>query len=208
MTQAIKIHSQVSGANAIKAVGEVVIACKWKETAKQTPKERAVIVPMEAITVTSAEVSESFKALVEAVLLSTAQDTLKGFINASGDNCFEVPGELFFRTNLVENFLSRDSNWMSKEELELGFTASATWKRIAGRTEYTTNKAYQNAANSFKDTILKLSGKAVQIPVDRCELLLSKIADEDLVTEFGCFVAKRLQTLKEKSVEGFDLSAL
>lgn len=202
---AIRIHTSISSATAIKPVGEVLITAKWKETAKQTSKERAVIIPMECVQ--APEVPESFRALVESVLLSSAESVLKNFVN-SEPNSMEMDSEAFTRPELVSQFMLKSDSWMSKEELEVGFTMSATWKRIASKPEFTSNKQYQIAAQMFKDTILKLTGKAVQLSADKCDAILAKLEDADLETDVGAFIVKRLTSLREKQAQEFDLSAL
>jgi hypothetical protein len=202
----IRIHSQTSGAAAIKAVGEVVVSCKWKQTANQSSKERAILIPMECVK--APEVPESFRALVESVLMSAAEGVLKTHVNLQGDACNEIGSEEFDRPNLVQSFMSGSDSWMSKQELEVAFTASETWKRIVSQPEFKSNQVYQLQANRFKDVILKLSGKAVQLEADKCDLILAKIDDRDLETEFGAFVVGRLAKMKEKNVDAFDLSAL
>lgn len=200
-----KIHTNIASANAIKAVGEVVVSATWKETKNQTRKERAIVVPMEMVK--APDVVESFRALVEAALLNTAETVLKNHVNSEPNN-FEILCSMFERPNLVEVFLSNGSTWMSKEELEIGFTASATWKRITNRAEFANNKTYQAAANYFKESILKLTGKATKIAPEECDKILSKIEDSDLETEFGAFVVKRIQSIKNSNSAVFDLDAL
>jgi hypothetical protein len=202
----IRIHTQISGANSVKGIGEVVIACKWKETAKQTSKERAVIVPMECVK--ASEVPESFRALVESVLLSQAESVLKAHVNSNGDAANEIPLTSFNRDELVSTFLTGADNWMTKEALEIAFTTSATWKRIVSNPNFASNAVYQMQANRFKEAILKLTGKAVQMDSDKCDMILTKIEDSDLETEFGGFVVNRLTKMKEKQDTSFDLSAL
>ena len=97
---------------------------------------------------------------------------------------------------------------MSKEALDLAFTQSATWQRIVGRAEFKNNKSYQRAANLFKDSILKLAGKNTSLKPELCDALIVKLEDSDLQTEFGAFVLKRLNQIKNRSSEEFDLSAL
>ena len=200
-----KIHSSIHGANLVKNVGEVIISAKWKETKNQKSMERAVILPMECLK--APEVPESFRALVEAALLTTAESLLKKHVNEEPNN-WEVLASVFDRPNMVESFIAGGSTWMSKEELELSFTASATWKRITGRAEFTNNKTYQQAANYFKESILKLTGKATKITAEDCDKIISKIEDSDLETEFGAFVVKRLTSIKQNNSDVFDLDAL
>ena len=201
----IRIHSQLSGAQQIKGIDETLIHATWKQTANQTKKERIVLVPMECVK--APEVVESFRALVESVLMSAAEQVLKDWVN-DNPNSAEMSVELFNRNVLAAGFMVKQDNWMSKEALEVGFTASATWKRITSRPEFKSNAVYQVQANRFKDTILKLSGKAVQLEADKCDVILAKLEDVDLETPFGEFVVKRLTTLKAKQGQEFDLSAL
>lgn len=201
----IRIHTHLIGAQAIKGIDEVLIHATWKLTANQEKKERIVLVPAECVK--APEVPDSFRALVESVLLAAAEQCLKNYVN-SNPNSAEMDVGLFARDGLVAEFLTKQDNWMSKETLELGFTASKTWKRIAGRPEFKNNAVYQMQANRFKDTILKLSGKAVSLDADKCDVIMAKLEDDDLETPFGEFVVKRLTALKAKQGGEFDLSAL
>lgn len=201
----LRIHSSVEGTLASVKLGEVAVTKKWKETKEQVRKERGIVVPMECLK--APEVPESFRVLVESVLMQSAVEVLQKFVEDGNEGVFEIPGELFGRVNLVESFLASGSGWLTRQELELGFTASATWKRIIGKPEFIGNKVYQAQANMFKETILKLTGKAVRLAPERCEQILSKLEDADLETEFGVFVSKRLNGLMKVEVEqgGLDL---
>jgi len=205
MTKSFRVHTSIASAMTVKAVGEVVISAKWKETKNQKSMERAVILPMECLK--APDVVESFRTLVESALLSTAEGILKKHCNEEPNN-FEILANMFDRPNLCETFISSGNSWMSKEELELAFTGSATWKRITSRIEFQNNKTYQQAANYFKESILKLTGKATKISAEECDKIISKIEDSDLETEFGSFVVKRLTSIKSNNTETFDLDSL
>lgn len=195
MTSSLRIHSQVAAAAAALCVGEVTISTKWKQTSAQTAKERAVNVPMECLK--APEVPESFRPLVEAVLLSAAEQTLKDFVNASENN-WEVLATAFSRPQLVENYLSGSDRWMSKEQLEIAFTASNTWKRITGNPSFSTNKQYQGIASAYKDAILKLGAKTAYFPADVREKILAKLDEDDLASEYGTFVLRRFEQMGRK----------
>lgn len=201
-----RIHTSIAGAHAIKPLGSVVIAQKWKQTSNQQSKERAIIIPMECMK--APEVPESFRALVESALLSSAEAVLKAHCNEEPHAMEVNAAEMFSRVALTEAFLQRGDSWLTKQELEIGFTASSTWKRITSREEFKTNSAYQAAANSFKETILKLTGKNVQIDSDRCDTILAKLEDSDLETDFGQFVVRRLTSLKARVSQDVDFSSL
>lgn len=201
----LRVHSSIVSAAAVKAIGEKMVTVKWNETTKQTKREVAVLLPME--TLVAPEVPESFRALVESALYSSAQGVLKTFCEEN-PNSFEVNLDLFSRVSLTNEFLNSGSNWMKKAELEIAFTGSATWKRIVSRPEFTGNKTYQMVAERFKETILKLSGKATQIPAEDCEKILAKLENADLDTPFGEFVVSRLDALMKKKPEMIDFDAL
>ena len=197
MSTTLRVHTTAEATQLSTKLGEVAIVKTWKETKNQTRMARGVVIPMESVK--APEVPESFRALVESCLLQSAETVLQRFVEngkvEGQSELFEVPAELFTRVALTESFLTRDSAWLTKQELELGFTASATWKRITGRAEFLSNKAYRAQADLFKDTILKLTGKAVRLAPEKCELILSKLENTDLETPVGSFIAKRLQSM-------------
>jgi len=202
----LRVHTSIVSAAAITAVGEKMISVKWNETSKQTKREVAVLIPFE--NVSAVDAPECFRPLIECALFSAAQDKLKMFCEEN-PNSFELQDDFFNRDLLSEWFVSGNgSKWLGKKELEIAFTGSATWKRIASRPEFSNNKTYQAVANRFKETILKLSGKATVISPDDCDAILSKIEDSDLETQFGEFVVNRLETMKNRKQEKIDFDSL
>lgn len=201
---AIRIHTQDQSAAPV--VGSVQIVAKWNETSKQEKKFRSVWIPFENLK--AQEVSDRFRPIVESALRDAAVSVLKSFVN-DNPNSFEIPESYFAQDSLCEAFMQRGEIWLSKEELEKSFTTSATWKRIVSKPEFTSNKVYQQVAEQFKQTILKLSGKAAQIPPDVCDKILAKIDESDLETPFGSFVFKRLDSLRKRVVsDEIDFNAL
>lgn len=193
MSNPVKIHSAISGA--VAALGEVVVSATWKQTANQTRKERAICIPMECLK--APEVPESFRALVESCLLASAEQTLKDHVNDQPNN-WQILSTEFDRPQLVESFLSKADSWMSKEQFELAFTGSATWKRIVSRAEFASNATYQAAANGYKDALLKITGKVAYLPKEQRDQILSKLEASDLSAEFGCFVVRRFEQMSKK----------
>ncbi len=205
-SSSLQLHTSLDAAISLSGIGQRVVSKTWKETANQKRKERHVIVPSECVT--APELKDSpFRALVESALQGAAETVLRDWVNQEGDQCWEIPSEQFFRPNLIETFMGRDS-WLSKEALDLAFTQSATWNRIVSKPEFKQNKSYQRAANLFKESILKLSGKNTSLKPELCDALIVKLEDSDLQTEFGAFVLKRLNQIKNRNSEEFDLSAL
>lgn len=212
ISPSIRIHTSIASASTIKGIGEMLVSAKWNETSKQTAMERAVLIPMECVR--APEVPESFRALVEAALMQAAESVLKQYVKES-PNQMEMSAEQFARPNLTEAFLARDGGWIGKQELEIAFTTSATWKRISGKREFESNRHYRQAAEMFRDSILKLSGKNVSLEPKLCEQLLSKLEDDDLEgsknpqhVHVFAFIAKRLETLKGRKSDSVDLDCL
>ena len=187
------IHSTINAA--IAAVGEVSINASWKQTANQSRKERSVCIPMECVK--APEVPESFRALVESCLMASAEETLKSFVNDQPNN-YQISSNLFDRPQLVESFLSKSDSWMSKESLETAFTGSRTWNRIVSRSEFASNVTYQNAANAYKDNILKLSAKPTHLPKEIRDQIIAKMESDDLNTEMGSFIIRRFEQMGKK----------
>lgn len=197
MTSSIRIHTSLAAATAALILGSVVVSTKWKQTSAQTAKERAVVLPMECLR--APEAPESFRALVEACLLSSAEATLKEHVNASEHN-MEMLETAFSRTQLVESFLSGRDSWMSREQMEIALTASATWKRITGNPSFAVNKQYQAIAGMYRDSILKLTAKNAYFPAETREKILAKLDEADLSVEFGAFLLKRFDQMARKDV--------
>ncbi len=194
-TSTYRIHTSIESARAIVPIGERLISATWKQTTAQTRKERAVIVPMACLL--APEVSDAFRPLVEACLLSSAEQTLKDSVNAN-ENSFEILTSCFERSQLIENFLSSGDSWMSREQFEVAFTQSSTWKRITGNPNFASNKTYQAIAGQYKDALLKLSAKTSYFPAETREKLLAKLEADDLNSEFGGFILRRVAQMAKK----------
>ena len=206
--QTIKLHTNIESANASAQAGELIVSEKWKETANQQAKERAVCLPFECLK--APEVPESFRALVEAALLQSAKATLKAFVNDS-PNSYEADANLFCRPQLVENFLAEQAGMkVSKDRLCEMLEQSATWQRIASRPEFVRKDAhYMRAVNQFKEALLGITARTCAHSEEKLDTLLAKLEESDLSTEFGVYVSRRIANLKKKpTTEEFDLSAL
>ena len=199
------LFSTIESANACKESGKTLIAKKWKQTAAQNRMERACFVDSSLFVADSVPVA--FRAIVESALLESAKGILAKFCS-DAPIASEIPLGLFSVESLTEQFLSRGEVWFSKEELEKEFVNSATWKRISGKAEFSSSAQYQKAANQFKDTICKLSGKTAKIEDSICDVILAKLEDSDLSTEFGGFVVRRIEAIKARKTEELDLSSL
>ena len=194
----VRVHTAIASAMAILGTGQRLVSKKFNETTKQKAMERHVIIPMECVTVTESEVNSQFKPLVESALMSAAVAVLSNTIKEKGENCFELELSIFDRPRLIEAFLGGDT-WYSKEELEILFAKSATFKRMESRPEFLSNAMYKARVMAYKANILKLAAKNISMPVDACDKILASLEESDLDTEFGSFAVKRLSQLRIKA---------
>ena len=188
-----KIHSTIAGA--IAALGEVQVTAKWKETANQKRGERAITIPMECVK--APEVPEAFRALVESCLMAAAEQTLKSHCTDSPNN-WEILATAFERPQLVESFIAKNDEWMTKAQLELAFTGSATWKRIVSRPQFGTDAAYQANANWYKGLVMAVANKQAHVSKNDRDTCIAKMEPTDLATEFGIFVVRRFEQMAKK----------
>lgn len=146
-------------------------------------------------------IDSTYKPLLEAVLYSAAQSILSRFYL----NCAEskvtpssIPAHLFSNDSILEEAAGKNSEWMSKDELTEAWKASATRASIFSQQRYATEPAYRRAFTRFEEMILKLAGKTSTYEEKELDTMLAKIADADLNTEFGSFVVRRIEALRNK----------
>jgi len=190
------IHTQIAAA--IAKIGEVTISESWKQTANQTRKDRAIVIPMECVKAPDAP--EQFRPLIESVLMTAAKMVLKAHVNESPNN-FQISLESFERPALMDFFLASSDSWMTKENLEKAFTASATWARIVGREKFKSDAVYQANANGFKADILKLAAKPTHLAEERRTKILSVLDENDLDSDLGVFIQRRFDMMAKKDNE-------
>src|SRR5690606_39585531 len=70
-------------------------------------------------------------------------------------------------SELVECASGANSNWLSKEELEQAWKASATRKAFYGDARFSANPAYRKAVGKFEELVLKIAAKNAAYQPDR-----------------------------------------
>jgi hypothetical protein len=202
----LNVYSAIAGAVAVCGIDQKVVSKKWNKTsANPVAFERAVVLPMECVSATSSEVSDTFRALVNSALQSAAVSVLETEMKQNQNNT-QLPLWKFERPALIEAFLGGDS-WMTKEELEKAWDSSESWKKLVSNPKYSSNAIYKQQANMLRENMLKLAGKATKFSADACDKLIVRIVDEDAETEVGSFLLKRLIALKteaQNAVVDFD----
>jgi hypothetical protein len=120
-----------------------------------------------------------------------------------------IPAHLLSNDAILEEAAGRNSEWMTKEELTEAWKASATRAAIFNAQRYATDRAYQRAFTRFEEMILKLAGKTTSYEEKELDTMLAKLADADLATQFGQFVVRRIEALRNKpNKQEIDLDVL
>ena len=154
-------------------------------------------------------IDATYRPLLEAVLYSAAQAILARFINNAGMTPSTVPAHLFSNDAILEEANGNNSEWLTKEELNEAWKASATRAAIYNQSRYANEPAYRRAFTRFEEMILKLAGKTSTYEEKELDTMLAKIADADLGTAFGMFVVRRIEALRNKPAkQEIDLDVL
>lgn len=155
-----------------------------------------------------ADVPEQYRPLLEGVLHTAAKDILSRYLSSFTTWPSEMPAHLFSDDAILEQASGANSDWMDKEALESAWKASATRKAFIADPRYTGNPAYRKAVSAFESLILKFAGKSSQYKPEELDKILAKLADDDLQTEMGMFVIRRIEAIRNKPVAAIDLDIL
>lgn len=154
-------------------------------------------------------VPEQFRAVVDIALDNAAKSIFNNYLKAFSVIPSSMPDHILAESEILDAASNDSASWLSKEELEQAWKASATRKRIIDTDKYTKSAEYRKVANMYSELVLKLSGNRVNIELDKLDWIIAKMESEDFQTEFGIFVAKRVQKLKMKpqptKVENLDI---
>lgn len=181
--------------SAEQAKNSRLIECSFRAPARYA----ACIIPADAWQRMSASVQDaSYKSLLEAVLDKAAKSILSARIESMSVFPTEIDDSIFSADAILSEAIGGNSEWLSKEEL------TALWEKSTTRTKYTTNPRYasdahyRKAVNMFTDMILKLAGKTTSFTAEECDKILAKLSPEDMDTELGAFIVRRLEQIRNK----------
>lgn len=154
-------------------------------------------------------VPEQFRPIVDIALDNAAKAIFANYLKAFSTIPSTMPDHILAESEILDAASNDSSSWLSKDELEASWKASATRKRIIDNEKYSKSAEYRKVANLYAELILKLSGTRVTIDPDKLDWILAKMEGDDLDTDFGIFVVKRIQKLKMKppveKIENLDL---
>lgn len=207
--QNLQIYSTLSNAIAVKTVDQTVITAKWNARKASDTQEAAdaktasICLGTESLGIL-AGTPETYRELIIGALTTAAEKNLKMYVDefpSAGD----IPANYFTQTALIECFVGAGL-WIEKERLETLFTASKTWQTRVASASWS-NAQYQTLCRAVFADYVSVAGKKTRMVTEKAQTLLAKLHEDDLSTECGVFIARRLNQIINRKVEEVDLNA-
>ena len=180
--------------NVTPNANERLIIVRFKNPARAA----AIAIPSEPWERMKREVPEAYAGLLDAVLEKAAKDILASTLASFTTWPTEISADRFTLDALMEQASGSNTGWLSKEELTAAWKASATRKAFYGDARFGTNPAYRKAVGKFEELILKMAAKNAAYREEELDKILAKIADDDLTSEFGTFIVRRIEQIRNK----------
>lgn len=176
------------------SASERLIIVRFKNPARAA----AIAIPAEPWERMKREVPMAYAGLLDAVLEKAAKDILSATLSSFTAWPSEIDAMRFTFDALMEQAAGSNSGWLSKEELANAWKASATRKAFYGDARFGSNPAYRKAVGKFEELILKMAAKNASYKEEELDKILAKISDEDLTGEFGTFIVRRIEQIRNK----------
>ena len=144
---------------------------------------------------------EQYRAILDAVLEKAVKSILSKHLNAFSLWPSTIDAGYFAPAAILDEATNANNQWLSKEELESAWKTSATREQWVTRDDYKTSPAFRKAVAHYEEQVLKLSGKTSQFDPTDLDLILAKMKPEDLTTEFGAFVVRRVEAIRNRPVK-------
>ncbi len=141
---------------------------------------------------------ETYIGLLEAVLDNAAKAILKRYAVAFSLLPTSIPANLLTSDAIMTEAAGSASEWLSKDELTAAWESSATRKAFICNANYAANAAYRAQVNNFAELIKKLAGKTSTYQEQQLDIMQAKLHEDDHMTEFGQFVMRRIEQLRNK----------
>ena len=176
------------------AANERLIIVRFKNPARAA----AIAIPAEPWERMKNEVPLAYASLLDAVLEKAAKDILSATLASFTTWPSEIDAARFTFDALMEQASGSNSGWLSKEELANAWKASATRKAFYGDARFGSNPAYRKAVAKFEELVLKMAAKNAAYQPEELDKILAKLHDDDLNGEFGLFVVRRIEQIRNK----------
>ena len=180
--------------NVTPGANERLIVVRFKNPARAA----AIAIPAEPWNTMRAEVPDAYAGLLDAVLEKAAKDILSATLSSFVTWPSEIGADRFALDSLMEQASGSNTGWLSKDELAAAWKASATRKAFYGDARFGTNPAYRRAVGKFEELILKMAAKNAAYKEEELDKLLAKLDDDDLSSEFGTFIVRRIEQIRNK----------
>jgi hypothetical protein len=194
-TNSTKVHTSQENALATLTDGQRLVTANFRN-----PSRRAFIAvdasPWNQLAADN--VPTQYRAILEAVLDNAAKSILAKYLTAYTMWPSELGAHLFNSAALLDEATGANSDWLTKEEIEAAWRDSATRKAYVTSPNYSNNQAYRKAVAYYEGLIVKLAGKTSQYKSEELDLIISKLRDEDLITELGGFIVRRVEAIKNR----------
>lgn len=142
--------------------------------------------------------------VVKMALESTLEDQLRTWAKSFTVVPTDYPDDKLSLDNLIAGATTSTSGWLSAEELRALWETSATRQRMVlsaeGAAKYASNKSYREVVNSYSELVLKLAAKSVVLVQEDRDWVLTKMADSDLTSPLGEFIARRFEQMAAKTI--------
>lgn len=193
----ITINTAPAGVTASE--GQRVITARFKNPARSA----TIVIPTTVWDDLSAA-PEQYRAILDAVLENAAKSILSKHLNAFSIWPSTLDAGYFAPSAIMDEATNANNQWLSKEELETAWRTSATRQQWVSRDDYKTSAPLRKAVARYEELVLKLSGKTSQFTPDELDLILAKMKAEDLTTELGAFIVRRIDAIKNRPVKAND----
>ena len=180
--------------NVTPNANERLIIVRFKNPARAA----AIAIPAEPWERMKREVPLAYASLLDAVLEKAAKDILSATLASFTTWPSEIDAARFTFDALMEQASGSNSGWLSKEELANAWKASATRKAFYGDARFGSNPAYRKAVGKFEELVLKMAAKNAAYQPEELDKILAKLHDDDLTGEFGTFVVRRIEQIRNK----------
>lgn len=203
-TNGLTIYTDPKQARTV-AANERLITARFRNPSRSA----TIIIPSTAWTTMQSQVPTAYASLLGAVLETACKSILSKRLESMSIWPSSIQADLFTSDAILSEASGANTEWLTREELTQAWEQSATRKQFITSPNYNANKAYRQAVDMFKELILKLAGKTSQYQEQELDKILVKIHADDLETEFGSFIIKRIEALKNKPAKSaIDLDIL
>ena len=176
------------------SANERLIIVRFKSPARAA----AIAIPADPWNTMRADVPMAYAGLLDAVLEKAAKDILATTLSSFTTWPTEIGADRFTLDALMEQASGSNTGWLNKEELAAAWKASATRRAFYGDARFGTNPAYRKAVGKFEELVLKMAAKNAAYREEELDKILAKLEDDDLVSEFGTFIVRRVEQIRNK----------